>query len=804
MDAPIKPITMEKDPVALDNKYFELIFRESHLGIGLIGHDFRFFEVNQAFCAFTGYTKKELLKMTFREITQPAGLQLDFNQIHSLIDGSIPVYKTEKRYQQKNGETKWGSLTITVTRDEEGDFLYLMAIVEDITGRKNAELYHNATTQRSQVLLSLYRQSHFLSDEELYDLAVDFAVKMTHSEIGFLHQVDDDQQHILLTKWNTESLKSCTAQFDDHYPVSRAGNWADCINERRPIIYNDFPSSPNQKGLPEGHSVIRRFMSVPVFIDEKVKLVFGVGNKLLPYDDDDLLQVMLVAEELTKILERSRNEEEIKSKNESLHGILESTGDGIVVIDNDNNILHCNRLFAGYCNESVDTLLHANGNLALKSILKQMHQPDAFLEKVRSLFKSVETNVGNVYFKDGRIFECTSHPLIIDNAVVGRVWGFRDITALKKAEDSVIESQSLYHDLLETSLNMIFQSDAEGRYVYLNSEWENVFGYKTSEMLGKKYSDFIAPELVDRDYQEFQRLLLGNQVRNYETTHIGKDGRRIELLFNSKYLIDPQGKVVGIRGSAIDITSRKKQQVELEKMNRELKDLNATKDKFFSIIAHDLRGQFNGLLGFSEILSDPDQDLTQQQVKQLSGNLHAMLKNQYNLLQNLLEWARIQRGSIHCVPETVNLCRIVDNIYGLLAVQMIKKGIQFSNTVAESVQVKADVHMLQSMLQNIFTNALKFSHKGGHILVHAEQEKDFIRIRVQDNGVGMSKEVLSNILKLDSVYTSKGTDGEKGTGLGVVLIKEMAEKQGGWISIESVENEGTTFNVYLPVIHLDA
>jgi hypothetical protein len=157
-----------------------------------------------------------------------------------------------------------------------------------------------------------------MSDKELYDDALEKAIRLTSSTIGFFHQVSEDQQTITLTTWNAEALRSCTAAYDTHYPLAQAGNWVDCVRLKKPIIYNDFQRSPNQRGLPEGHAVLLRFMSIPVMVSDRVRLIFGVGNKSTPYDDEDLTQVQLVANELHKIMMQRRAEEALRQANAEL------------------------------------------------------------------------------------------------------------------------------------------------------------------------------------------------------------------------------------------------------------------------------------------------------------------------------------------------------------------------------------------------------------------------------------------------------------------------------------------------------
>lgn len=197
--------------------------------------------------------------------------------------------------------------------DERGEIAGAVHIIRDITDQKLTEERLRREIQRGGTLLELYNRAPSLTFQQLHEYALEKAVALTGSSIGFLHRVSDDQQTIILTAWNTEALKSCTAAYATHYPLAEAGNWVDCVRYKRPIVYIDFPASPNQKGLPDGHSPVRRFMSIPVMEDDKVRIIFGVGNKIEPYDDQDVVQLQLVANELHKIIVQRNSEEALRA-----------------------------------------------------------------------------------------------------------------------------------------------------------------------------------------------------------------------------------------------------------------------------------------------------------------------------------------------------------------------------------------------------------------------------------------------------------------------------------------------------------
>jgi PAS domain S-box-containing protein len=180
----------------------------------------------------------------------------------------------------------------------------------------------------AKFLLELYQKALVLSEKQLDDYFLNYAVNITASSIGFFHFVSDDQKSILLTAWNAEALRNCVAEYNNHYPIESAGNWVDCVRLKHPIIYNDFAKSPNQKGFPAGHVLIKRFMSVPIFENDKIKIVFGVGNKTNPYTEDDVVQLQLIANELSKIYKQRQSEFDIYESEKKYHSLFENMLDG--------------------------------------------------------------------------------------------------------------------------------------------------------------------------------------------------------------------------------------------------------------------------------------------------------------------------------------------------------------------------------------------------------------------------------------------------------------------------------------------
>ncbi len=247
---------------------------------------------------------------------------------------------------------------------------------------------------------------------------------------------------------------------------------------------------------------------------------------------------------------------------------------------------------------------------------------------------------------------------------------------------------------------------------------------------------------------------------------------------------------------------KKKAADEVAASELQLKALNASKDKLFSIIAHDLRSPFHALLGLSDLLATEVDEFSREEIAKFASEMNSSLKNQFKLLENLLEWSRLQTGRMQYAPVKINLMEKVNDIIALLSGNALKKNISIINNVLNNAFVWADANMLQSILQNLLANAIKFTKSGGTIAVTSEStDKKMVRIFVKDTGVGISKNNLQKIFRTDSTVTTQGTENERGTGLGLLLCKEMIERHGGTISVESELEKGTTFFFTLPEIN---
>lgn len=236
----------------------------------------------------------------------------------------------------------------------------------------------------------------------------------------------------------------------------------------------------------------------------------------------------------------------------------------------------------------------------------------------------------------------------------------------------------------------------------------------------------------------------------------------------------------------------------INQQNSELQELNATKDKFFSIISHDLKGPLNSLTAFSGMLIKHTDALTKEEIQMLARDFDKSLKNLLSLLENLLEWSRSQTGITEVKPAPLQLKSLINFNVELLHKMAENKNIQIQTEVPGTLWAFAGENQMNTVLRNLISNAVKFTHPGGRVSITAREWKDVLEIRVTDNGVGISREDLQKLFKIEHKHSSQGTANEKGTGLGLMLCKEFIDQNGGTLTVESQEGKGSTFRFTVP------
>lgn len=378
----------------------------------------------------------------------------------------------------------------------------------------------------------------------------------------------------------------------------------------------------------------------------------------------------------------------------------------------------------------------------------------------------------------------------------------QDISEHKRDKEEISESEHKFKDLYELNQKIIhvsslgiFACRADGPCVIANEAVARISGSTVENMLKLNYYNLETWKLNGL-YEKVKLCLEMDCEQRLEinlTTSFGK-----EACLN--FIITPF-KSKGISHFLMlidDITARRKSDEEIKYKNEQLLKLNSEKDKFFSIIAHDLKSPFQGLIGYSQILSEEFETLTEEEKKDSIKSIFDLSKNTFDLLDNLLVWSRIQTGKMIYDPDRFNIFKELLPTIELLIHVAKKKDINIDFIIDKRIIVLADKNMLSTVVRNLISNAIKFTNPGGRIIVSAERVNKYLEISISDNGVGIQERVIDNLFKIDQNVSTNGTAQEEGTGLGLILCKEMIQMHGGKIWVESKVGKGSKFTFSIP------
>ncbi|MFA9390388.1 MAG: ATP-binding protein [Prolixibacteraceae bacterium] len=337
---------------------------------------------------------------------------------------------------------------------------------------------------------------------------------------------------------------------------------------------------------------------------------------------------------------------------------------------------------------------------------------------------------------------------------------------------------------------------SDGKLIEVNKGFETMTDYTSREAIGKTSSSLnLWKNIVDR--QKVTTTLRSNEkVKEMEFEFQKKSGEQFAGLISSEIIhIDNEECLISIIN---DVTLKKAHELELRNQASQLTELNATKDKFFSIIAHDLKNPFNSIVGLSEVLVLQAEEKNFDGIKKFAESIHQSSLRVMDLLLNLMVWSKSQSQGIRFSPEKFELNLLINEITLLLSNNAEQKSIAIEKEIAENTMIFADKAMTNTILRNLISNAIKFTSSDGKILVSAEKQENGVIIKVRDNGVGISKTELEKLFRIDENHSTPGTQNEQGTGLGLILCKEFVERHGGKIWVESEVGLGSTFYFTIP------
>ncbi len=362
-----------------------------------------------------------------------------------------------------------------------------------------------------------------------------------------------------------------------------------------------------------------------------------------------------------------------------------------------------------------------------------------------------------------------------------------------------VSDKHLFDLLLRELTDAIYFKDLKGRFFLTNQLHAQKYEFSYQDFIGKTDFDLFTDEHAAQAWADEQEIIRTGKPLSIEEKETHKDGSITWASTTKLPLFDESDNIVGTYGISKDITQIKEVERELRRTKKLLEEANASKDRFFSIVAHDLKSPFSAILGFTELFAEMMANKEYEEALKYSSVVHQAAKRSFLFINNLLDWASSQSGRIEFKPGNLLLKPLVKDVFSLLATQANAKGVKLKTNITQGFGVFADKDMLHAILRNLVSNAIKYSRAEDEIFIRAAQKEQNIEISVSDTGIGIPADKIPILFQLGEEVRTPGTNKEQGTGLGLIVCKEFVEKHNGSLHVKSIQNKGSVFYFSLPM-----
>lgn len=776
-DKPVRIVGIIND--ITDRKNAEVALRESEIRFRKLLQDVQSVSVqgyapdgttqywNQASERLYGYTAKEAIGNNLVDLIIPPDMRLDVKQaIRQMAETGLPIPSSELSLMHKDGSmvSVFSSHTIVQVPGQPQE---LFCIDIDLTERKKAEQALKDSEIKYRELI-----------ENLPD-AIGIYVE------GKIVLVNKECLHLLAATSADELIGKPVIQF----------------------VHPDYRVIVQERMQKSAHEDVILPLTEEKFIRLDGSFV-DVEVKAMPIRFGNKSGVQLIVRDIT---ERKRAEEAQRQSQVFLNSIIENSPNMLWISDENGTLLRMNQAcrdhlhiqdkeVVGIYNILNDNLIKEQGLIPL---VKDVFEKGATVRFETSYDTAVIKNL-KLEKTTKIILDVNISPILnlqgkVTNAIIQEI----DITERKQAEVALRKSKQQYDDLVSKIPVGVYilHTKPDGAFAldYASPRMAQMLNLSVEDLLANNETIFkaIHPDDLDGFRTLSQDGIFQHRPFNWKG-RIVADGNIKWMHFRSTPEMLGNGDTLW-HGLINDITERVNAEQEISLKNEELSNLVAEKDRFFSIVAHDLRSPFNALLGVTQLLDDDLPNMKPDEAHRMVSSLKRSALSVYNLLENLLEWSRITRGNTSFDPESIILQTKIDEFLQPVLESANKKRIEISYIVPDELVVFADLHMMGSIIRNLASNAVKFTPKNGKVILVAHAIGDqSIEISIKDTGIGMNKSILKKLFNIDRNNNRRGTDGESSSGLGLIICKEFVEKHGGRIWAESEEGKGSTFYFTLP------
>jgi PAS domain S-box-containing protein len=754
--------------------------------------DGMYISINTGFTKLLGYTEEEVIGKSSIELN----IWADPDNRKKLVielEEKRSVENFEARFRSKDGSVIYGLMSASLI-DLDG-VPHIINVTRDITRRRKID----ETLEREQFLVNALMNN--LTDHIYFkDLESRFIrINKSHA-LSF--GLDDPAQVVGKSDFDFFTKEHAQQAFDDEQKIINTG---EAVSKEEKLTRENRPDNWSYT--------------------KKLPLRDTAGN---------IIGTFGISRDIT---DQKRSELALKQSEERFRSVTQTATDAIITVDSKGIILGWNKGAERAFGFSEPEITGKSLDLIIPSEYSNKH----IKGMIRIAMKGEKQSVGKTAELQGLTKGGTSFPLEMSlsdwETADGKFFTgiIRDISIRKRSE---LENQVIYeitHGVTSTSnldelLKLIHQSlmkvvYAENCFVALFNKRTGLFSFPYFEdkidstpdptTMTRSCSAYVfrtgnpflyTDELLKQLEEKNEVEKVGSASPSWIGIPLQTPSKIIGVLVLQHYekenvYSDRDLKFLTSIGSQIAIAiERKKSEEEIVLKNEMLQAINAEKDKFFSIIAHDLRGPLSSFVAATQIITEEIQNMSIDEIKEITLSMKTSATGIYNLLENLLEWSRLRRGGMNFIPEKINLRKKVLDCVDVLSESAHKKEIEIEVTIPDDIEILADNHMFDAIVRNLVSNALKFTTKGGKIALSSLiNKRGFVEVSIKDNGIGMPAELRDKLFKLSEKTNRPGTNGEISTGLGLLLCKEFIEKNGGKIWVESEVGQGSTFHFSLPV-----
>jgi len=740
----------EMEELERGEKLYSVLFNISPVGILIEDEHATILQVNKAFCSSIGYREDELIGKSISILSNAVSKGEMKKNIERILNGEILNHEVENF--GKDGSKRVFELhetKITLSGGNNG----ILIIANDVTDRKSSEEKLQYESDLLRNLMNNIPDTIYFKDKESRFIRINEAQKKV---LGLKNKEEATGK----TDFDYFTKTHASAALIDEQNIIRTG---------KPLI-----GKLEHIRLSDGTYRWVSATKVPLVVEDgSIKGIVGISRDV---------------SELKKL------EEEIRESEEKYRFLFEHSPIGFFIYDTKACITKCNQRFVEILQSSYEKLMGLNmRQLNDKSILETIEKALTGKEAAFEGWYKASTSAAVIYatIKTTPLYDANKN-------VIGGMGLVDEITEQKKAELEIQKSENHFRSIWENSFDGMRVIDENGIIRSVNKAFCDIVKKTKDELVGNHYSIIYEEGLRNNFSLKGKENLKSKNVPVHYERHLQFWDRShvwFEVVNSFIEISDDENYLLSIFRN---ISERKLADEKISIYLEELKELNKSKDKFFSIVAHDLKSPFQGLLGLSEILIEDYSEMSDEQIIQYLKMIRTTTKDVYRLIENLLEWSRLQTGRMEYKTEKQNLSQLIDGVINLIIPTASKKNLQLYNQVHRNNYVFADTNMLNSVVQNLISNAVKFTRDYGVIAISSIEKEEFLEICVADNGVGMSKKDVGKIFKMDEHFSTKGTKDELGTGLGLLLCKELVEKHGGNIWVESELDKGTKFRFTIP------